>query len=115
MDFKGFIEGSCKLLIADTQFEFGFFLHGKLFREEVGQDFWCSSVIGGVKGVKSNGRGFEWQEILEMSDLTEGFKVGNLRLNRVDGSVDLIELFKLEESVSDWTFVQDEEYHVYFC
>ena len=50
-----------------------------------------------------------------MSDLTEGFKVGNLRLNRVDGSVDLIELFKLEESVSDWTFVQDEEYHVYFC
>ena len=50
-----------------------------------------------------------------MSDLTEGLKVGNLRLNRVDGSVDLIELFKLEESVSDWTFVQDEEYHVYFC
>lgn len=28
LDFKGFVDGTGKLFIADTEFEFGFFFHG---------------------------------------------------------------------------------------
>jgi hypothetical protein len=46
-----------------------------------------------------------------VGNLTEGFEVGDLGLDGVDGGVDFIELLKFEESVAEGTFVENVEYH----
>ncbi len=111
LDFKGFVDGTGKLFIADTEFEFGFLFHGKFFWEEVGEDFGCFSRVGVVNDVEGNSGGFEGEEVFEVGNLTEGFEVGDLGLDGVDGGVDFIELLKFEESVAEGTFVENVEYH----
>jgi hypothetical protein len=54
LDFKGFIDGTGKLFVADSQFDFGLFLHGEFFAEEVDENLWCFSGIGAVDDVKSD-------------------------------------------------------------
>lgn len=115
MDFKRFVERTCQLVVADSEFDFGFLLHWQLFAQEIDENLWGFACVGAADDIEGNSRRFEGEEFLEMGDLAECLEVGDLGLDRVDRGIDLIELFEFEEGITDWTFVQNVEDHVYFC
>lgn len=115
LNFKSFIDGSCKFVITDSQFNFGFLFHGEFFTEEIDENFRGFTSIGAADSIKSDSWWFEGEKFLQMSDFAESLEASNLWLNWVNTGIDLIELFKFEEGITDWAFEENEQDHELFC
>ncbi len=43
--------------------------------------------------------------------MTESFEISNLGLDGLNCGIDLVELFKFEQTVADWALVKNHENH----
>ena len=51
----------------------------------------------------------------KMSNMTESIETGDLRLDGLDSGIDLIELFKFEQTIANWAFKENHENHRLYC